>query len=53
MGEAMWLMKSTTISVSSHKTLIKEVLFYKMKCTFEEFVLPYVNAIVFVILIFG
>jgi hypothetical protein len=34
---------------SSPKTLTKEVLFYMMKCTLEEFVLPYVNAIVFVV----
>jgi hypothetical protein len=53
MGEAMWLLKGSTISVFITQNPTKEVLFYMMKCTFEEFVLPYVNAIAFVILIFG
>jgi hypothetical protein len=29
----------------SHKNIIEEILFCMMKCTLEEFVLPYVNAI--------
>ncbi len=36
----------------SCRTLIEEVLFYTMICTFEKFVLPYVNVIVFVTLAF-
>jgi hypothetical protein len=40
--------KGSMIVFRSHRTLIEEVLCCIMKHTFKEFVLPYVNVVVFV-----
>jgi hypothetical protein len=32
----------------SHRTLIKKVLPYLVKCTLEKFVLPYINVAIFI-----
>jgi hypothetical protein len=37
----------------SCRTLVEEALFYMMICTFEKFVLAYVNVIVFITPTFG
>jgi hypothetical protein len=48
MVEVIWFTKGPMIDIQSCKTLIKEVWPCMMKHTFENFVLPYVNAIVLV-----
>jgi hypothetical protein len=40
------LQRDPQLVFPSHKTLLKEILPYMMKHTFEDFVLPYVNVIV-------
>jgi hypothetical protein len=52
LGEVIWLTKGPMINFPSCKTLTKEVWPYIMRHTFQKFVLPYVNAIVFVTITF-
>jgi hypothetical protein len=49
MDEVIWFMKGPVIVFRSCRTLIEEILFCIMKHTFEEFVLPYVSVVIFVI----